>query len=198
MPVSSVAELKERIEWLERELPPNPPRFKIYDALPFAILRYDPDQEWQLRREVRHLATRLKNAGIHVEAISLAELMWAAIESSEGIEAIENLERSLGFIAAQKQINTYLGDADFSPLVDTLSDRLNALDPSKSVAFLTRAAALAPNIYPISQLLEEMQGRTRTPAILFYPGILEGANRLRFMGMPDRDSLGNYRVKIYG
>jgi hypothetical protein len=46
-----MSSLKERIEWLERELPPNPPRFRIHEDLPFAILRYDPKEEWELRRE---------------------------------------------------------------------------------------------------------------------------------------------------
>ena len=58
-----MSSLKERIEWLERELPPNPPRFKIHEDLPFAILRYDPAEEWDMRREVRLLATRLGDPG---------------------------------------------------------------------------------------------------------------------------------------
>ncbi len=90
--MSSAADLKERIDWLERELPPNPPRFKIYDALPFAILRYDSEQEWQLRREARHLATRMENRGIHVETISLAE--WIACTRSPTIRDCSKWTRS--------------------------------------------------------------------------------------------------------
>lgn len=196
--MSSASDLKGRIEWLERELPPNPPRFKIYDALPFAILRYDPEHEWQLRREARHLATRLTNKGITVVFVPLADLLWATIDSSEGLDAVVTLERSRGFAQAQSQVYTYLSDPDFHPLAQQISDRLATLDPGSTICFLTRAASLAPGIYPLSQLLEEMQGKTQVPTILFYPGILEGANRLRFMGVPSRDSLGNYRVKIYG
>src|SRR6059036_1279930 len=78
--------LKDRIEWLERELPPNAPRFKIHDDLPFAILRYDPDEEWPLRREVKLLGARLAGKGRTVVTVSLAELLWRAIDASEGLE----------------------------------------------------------------------------------------------------------------
>jgi len=194
-----MSSLKERIEWLERELPPNPPRFKIYDDLPFAILRYDPAEEWELRREVKLLATRLEKRGIRqVKIQSLAELLWQAIEQSEGIEAIIKLEREQGFDVAEEQVNTYLSDEDFSPLPRMLTERLADLDPERDMCFLMRAASLAPSIYHVSKLLHEMQGRTRVPTILLYPGFLEGSNSLRFMGLTDRESPPSYRVKIYG
>lgn len=44
--------LKERISLLEADLKASPMRISVYRDLPFAILRYEPDQEWQLRREV--------------------------------------------------------------------------------------------------------------------------------------------------
>lgn len=189
--------LKDRIEWLERELPPNTPRFKIYDDLPFAILRYDPPDEWELRREIRHLKTRLKNAGREVAEISLAELLWTAIKETEGLHAVVKLERRQGFAVAQRQVSTYLADPDFSPLAGMLAERLAGLDPGKHVAFLVRAASMGPSIYHLSQLLQEMQGRTSVPTVLFFPGILEGTNALSFMGLPEREARGSYRVKIY-
>lgn len=195
MPMSS---LKERIEWLERELPPNPPRFKIHEDLPFAILRYDPTEEWDVRREVRLLATRLEAKGRPVTVISLAELLWQAIDENEGIEAVGALERERGFEAAQEQVNTYLSDEDFTPLPRLVAERLNALDPERDLAFLVRAASLAPAVYHISKLLDELQGRTRVPTVLFYPGEPVGTNSLRFMGLTSLHSPPSYRVKIYG
>ncbi len=44
----------------------------------------------------------------------------------------------------------------------------------------------------------EPEGKTRVTTILFYPGSIDGTTGLRFMGLKDRDALGNYRVKIYG
>lgn len=193
-----MSSLRSRVDWLERELPPNPPRFRIHEDLPFAILRYDPAEEWDLRRELRHLTTRLENSGIHVATISLADLLWEAVDKNEGLETLVALERERGFRAAQEQVNTYLSDSDFSPLPDLLAERLAKLDSARSVCFLVRAAALAPSLYHVSKLLEEIQGRTSVPTILCYPGDLVGANSLRFMGLPDRDPFPNYRVKIYG
>lgn len=193
-----MSSLKQRIEWLERELPPHPPRFKIHEDLPFAILRYDPREEWEMRREVARLSTRLGHAGVEVVSISLAELLWGAIESSEGLDAVVRLERERGFATAEKQVNTYLSDHEFSPLPSLLSERLSHLDPGKNLCFLVRAASLGPSTYFLSKLLEEMQGRTRVPTILCYPGSVVGTNGLCFMNLTHRDAIGNYRVKIYG
>jgi hypothetical protein len=190
--------LNDRIEWLERELPPHTPRFKIHDDLPFAILRYDPAEEWALRREARLLKTRLDNAGHTGEIISMAALLWQAIEQSEGIRTVVALERQRGFAAAQAQVSTYLSDPDFAPLPNLLAARLAKLDPARHVALLLRAASMGPSIYFLSQLLEQMHGRTRVPTVLFFPGLLEGTNSLSFMGLPEREAHGNYRVKIYG
>jgi len=190
--------LKECIDLLEQDLLAKPPRVSMYRDLPFAILRYDPHEEWEVRREARHLATRLGNQGWKVVTVSLGALLWEAINATEGIQAIVDLEQSRGFEAAQEQVTTYLSDSDFRPLADLIAERLTPLDPKRHVAFLLRAAAMAPSIYHMSRLLDEMQGRTEVTTILFYPGSLEGTTGLRFMDLPDREATGNYRVKIYG
>ena len=198
--------LKERVEWLESELPPNPARFQVHSALPFAILCYDPDEEWELRRQATLLASRLQNRGRSVVTVSLAEILWQAIDEAEpdGRERIFAKERAEGFAAAQAQVTRYLSDDPRAPshrgflfLPDLLVRRLAALDPSRHIAFLTRAAALAPHIYQVSQLLDQMQGRAVVPTVLFYPGHKEGANDLVFMNLPGRDAHGTYRVRIY-
>lgn len=193
-----MSSLKNRIELLENDLKADPPRISVYHDLPFAILRYDPAEEWELRRQVRLLATRLEKAGKKAHCIPLSELLWKAIEDSEGIQAIVDLEKDRGFLAAQEQITTYLSDRDWCPLAGLLAARLNGLDSRTDVIFLTRAAAMAPGIYHMSKLLDQMQGKTDVMTILFYPGSIEGTTGLRFMALKDRDALGNYRVKIYG
>ncbi len=190
--------LKERIELLEKDLTSEPIRISVYHDLPFAILRYDPDEEWALRREARLLATRLGECGKDAHIISLAELLWQAINETEGIDAIVEMEEEWGFEATQEQVTTYLSDPDWRPLPDLLAEKTAGLNPQKDVIFLTKVAAMAPAIYQMSKLLDEMHGRTLVPIILFYPGTLEGATGLRFMGLKDREALGNYRVKIYG
>jgi hypothetical protein len=193
-----MSSLKERIELLENDLKAVPQRISVYHDLPFAILRYDPHDEWPLRREARLLATRLQETGREVHTISMSELLWEAIEKSEGLEPVVELERDRGYLEAQEQVTTYLSDRDWCPLADLLIERLEKHDPEKSIAFLTRVAAMAPGIYHMSKLLDQMQGKTRMTTILFYPGSIEGTTGLRFMDLKDREALGNYRVKIYG
>ena len=192
-----MSSLTGRIELLESDLRAVPPRIAVYSDLPFAILRYDPADEWELRREVKLLATRLEGTGKAVHILPMSEFLWRAIDESEGMEEVVALERSMGFRAAQTQVTTYLADVDWCPLWKVLSDQLSGMDPAKNVVFLTRAAAMAPALYHMSSLLDEMKGKTRVPTILFYPGSIEGTTGLRFMNLKDRDALGNYRVKIY-
>lgn len=198
-----MSSLTERIELLESDLKAVPPKVAVYSDLPFAILRYDPSDEWTLRREAKLLATRLEGAGKSVHVLPMSDFLWRAIDDSEGMDDGEGmkevvaLERGLGYRAAQKQVTDYLADVDWCPLWKLLSDRLYGLDPAKNVVFLIRAAAMAPAIYHMSSLLDEMKGKTRVPTILFYPGSIEGTTGLRFMNLKDRDALGNYRVKIY-
>lgn len=193
-----MSSLADRIKPLEADLTAVPSRVSVYHDLPFAVFRYDPAAEWELRRQARLLATRLGEAGRRVTFVSMADLMWEAVARTEGLEAVVGLERKRGFEAAQEQITVYLSDHDWRPLPDLLLERLKPLDPKTDVAFLTRAAAMAPAVYHMSRLLDEMQGRTRVTTILFYPGSLEGTTGLRYMDLKDREALGNYRVKIYG
>jgi hypothetical protein len=161
-------------------------------------VRYDPTDEWGLRREVKLLATRLEAIGNSVHEIHMSELLWQAIDETEGLDEIIGLEKSRNYLAAQDQVTTYLTDRDWRPLAGLLAERLAELDPSKDIVFLMRVAAMAPGIYHMSKLLDQMQGKTRVTTILFYPGSIEGTTGLRFMNLKDRDALGNYRVKIYG
>src|SRR4030067_1631040 len=135
-----MSSLKHRIELLETDLRANPPRISVYHDLPFAILRYDPEEEWELRRQVRLLAIRLTKSGRHVHSISMAEFLWQAIEDCEGISEVVVLERSRGYLAAQEQITTYLSDRDWSPLAGLLSTRLHELKAQTNMVYSTRGA----------------------------------------------------------
>lgn len=192
-----VSSLKERIERLERDLLAKPPRISAYQDLPFAILRYDPAEEWELRRQLTLLISRLGNQGREGVRISLADLLWTALEAAEGVATLARMERERGYERAQRQATVYLTDPDWSPLPDLVAAQLATLDPARHIAFLWRAAALAPAIYHLSKLLDEMQGRTAITTILLYPGDLSDSNTLRFMNLRALEAAGNYRVKIY-
>lgn len=190
--------LPERFDLLERDLLASPMRISAHTDLPFAILRYEPEKEWEMRREARSLTIKLEQAGRQARRISLAELLWQAIDETEGFDAVVDVERMRGFLYAQDAVTTVLSEPELRPLPETLAERMASFDPQRDVVFLMRTAAMAPNIYQMSRLLDEMQAKTRTPAILFYPGTLEGVVGLRFMGLQNREALGNYRVKVYG
>jgi hypothetical protein len=193
-----MSSLKERVKTLEADLKASPMRHYIYHDLPFAIFCYPPDQEWAMRGEIERLKTRLENdTERSVVTISLAELLWQAIDESEGIEEVVALERQSGFDAAQLQIQDYLSDPDWRPLPDLLGQRLEELDSERHIAFIIRTGALAPNIYRVSKLLDEMKGRTRVPCVLFMPATTEGRSSLRFMGIAENEGRGSYHTKVY-
>src|SRR5437868_1338091 len=115
-----MSSLKNRIELLETDLKAVPPRISVYHDLPFAILRYDPAEEWELRREINWLATRLGNVGKEAYFIPVSDFLWKAIDETEGMEAVVGLEKDEGYLRAQQQVTTYLSDRDFRPLATML------------------------------------------------------------------------------
>lgn len=199
-----MSSLKDSLAPLESDLKAVPPRISVYHDLPFAILRYNPTDEWELRRELKLLATRLEGVGKTVHTVPMSELLWTALEKvsqkddDEGFEAVVALEKDRGYVEAQKQVTTYLSSKIWVPLWDLLADRLASVNPETAVVFLTRVAAMSPGIFHMSMLLDKMHGKTKATTILFYPGSIEGTTGLRFMDLKDREALGNYRVKIYG
>jgi hypothetical protein len=62
-----VLSLKERFDLLERDLIAKPPRITVHQGLPFAVLRYEPDAEWETRRRARLLVAELNSSEIEVE-----------------------------------------------------------------------------------------------------------------------------------
>ena len=193
--------LSDRIRLLEADLIAIPPSFIMARELPFAIFRYDPlvpeENEWLVRGEVQKLAIRIENkTGRKVSLVSLAGLFWKSIRESEALEVLIALEREHGFEAAQRQVNQYLSDPDFRPLCPILMDTASGLK-DESLMFLIRASVFAPGAYRVSSLLEQLGGKLRIPAVLFYPG--KWNHTLNYMGLRSEDqALGSYRVKIYG
>ena len=54
-------------------------------------------------------------------------------------------------------------------------------DAHRDIVFIVRAGALFP-YYRTSSLLEQLKGKVHVPAILFYPGELDGASGVAFYG----------------
>src|SRR6476660_8628255 len=141
--------LKDSIAPLESDLKAVPPRISVYHDLPFAIMRYNPTDEWELRREIKLLATRLEAVGKTVHLVPMSELLWTALKKvsqkdhDEGFEAVVALEENRGYVEAQQQVTTYLSTKVWVPLWDLLVERLASIIPESSVVFLTRVAAMS-------------------------------------------------------
>jgi hypothetical protein len=185
--------LKERIRMLEDDLTAPDLRISSYHDMPFAIVQYDPVEELDVRTEVGLLATRLRrHHGKDVVEISLADLMFEAIEKEVGLDNLFDGEVSEGLERTVETVHNIL--ADLQPLDRAIADKLWHKDPAITVAILTRADVLFP-AFRTSALLENMRGQIHVPTILLYPGVLEGTVGLRFMGVCEADH--NYRPKIY-
>lgn len=164
-----------------------------YHDMPCAIFRYPAEEELRMRKEIRLLGTRLEQAGKRVAEISLAGRLQAAVLAETDLKALSEAERSLGTKAAVETVHEILHQ--YRPLVDLVAERLPSdPDPLCDIVFLTRAASLFP-FYRTSSLLEQLKGRVNVPTILFFPGDLDGAAGLRFMGLLDADH--NYRPMIF-
>lgn len=196
--MSSSKELKERVIRLESDLQAQPMRHYVYSDLPFAVFCYPPDKEWVMRKEMYRLKTRLENdTELRITFVSLADLLWQAVDESEGMGALGQKEHEDGFDAAQLQAYEYLSDPDWRPLPDLLAEKLKDLDPNKDLVFIWRASALAPDIYRVSTLLDQMKGRTRVPCVLFMPATTDDSEGLRFMGLTVQERRGSYHTKVY-
>lgn len=189
-------DLNDRLTILEAILrAPDPrPTISAYHDMPYAIFRYDPADEFALRQEIALLRTRLEQTGKRVIVISLAECMQAALEAEGlGPQALADAERSVGLETAIETVHEVL--SQYQPLDRLVADRIpEDADPLRDVVLLVRAGALFPS-YRTSSLLEQLKGQVLVPAVLFYPGVLDGAAGLRFMGVLDAEH--NYRPRIF-
>ena len=193
-----MSSLKERVEKLEYDLMHRPLRHYIYSDLPFAVFCYAPEDEWEMRGEMQRMKTRLeKKTDRHIQFISLADLLWQSIDESEGMQTLIDMEIRQGFEAAQRQAYDYLSDPDWRPLPDLLEEKLKGLDAEHDLVFIERAGALAPDIYRVSTLLDQMKGRTRVPCVLFMPASSDDSEGLRFMGLSVQERRGSYHTKVY-
>jgi len=185
--------LRESLELVLREADPRP-RISAYNDMPYAIFRYPAEDEFELRAEVALLKTRLEQAGKKITTISLAECMTVALEA-EGMttESLVEVENNVGLNATIETIHEVL--SSYQPLDELVASRLpENPDPLKDIVLITRAGALFP-VYRTSSLLEQIKGKVHIPSVLFYPGELEGAAGLRFMGVLNAEHY--YRPKIF-
>lgn len=180
---------------LEPILEMREPREKLsaYHDMPYALFQYDPADEFELRKQVTLLETRLTQKGKRVFRISLAECLDEAMKSQNPLDAWFTAEREQGVETVVETVHAVL--AEYAPLVELVVKRMPPdLEAARDVVFILRTGALFP-AYRTFSLLEQLKGRVAAPTILFYPGTRDGAAGLRFMGVLEPEH--NYRPKIF-
>jgi hypothetical protein len=187
--------LKRLREDLEPVLALADPRAKLsaYHDMPYAIFHYSPEEEFELRKQITLLETRLTQRGKHVSRISLAQCLDEAMRSQRPFEDWFSAEREQGMDTIVETVHSVL--SEYAPLVDLVAAQMpDDPDPLRDIVFILRTGALFP-VYRTFSLLEQLKGRVTVPTVLFYPGDLDGAAGLRFMGVLDAEH--NYRPKIF-
>ena len=166
-------------------------RISAYHDMPYALFRYDPEEEFDLRQQVTLLETRLTQKGKRVTRISLAECLDEAMRAERSLDQWFAAEREQGVETVVDTVHWILS----TTLVDLVADKMpSSPDPQQDIVFIVRTGALFP-VYRTFSLLEQLKGRVLVPTVLFYPGDLDGAAGLRFMGVLDAEH--NYRPKIF-
>lgn len=185
------------------------PRISTMRSYRFAIVTYQPDDEWELRAQIRELSDELTSIGWVVHSISLHRLMLQRLLREYGEDILERfieMEKKLAQIApdrAAKFLRDKVIQAIEGPdgLARDISEEINELvddDPGRAdqmVVFLGHTGALYP-FMRTSALLKHLDGHTQNvPVILLYPGDKDSDGGLSFMGElePHKD----YRPRIY-
>jgi len=175
----------------------------------FAILPYDPDAEFELRRAIQRLCEELRDAGWNTGEIALQSLLIARLRAQgpEFIETMIQREKRLakatdpwrGLRTLKERVVSIVEGPD-GLAKDVVAEVHRILEEhpdrtDRTVIFLGRAGSLYP-FFRTSALLKHVAGHTNNvPVVLLYPGKVVGETGLSFMGLlpADRD----YRPRIY-
>jgi hypothetical protein len=184
------------------------PRISTMRNYRFAIVQYEPKDEFRLRREIRKLHSDLISNGWMVLSISLQKLLLDRVRA-QGEEFVQHLierekrtaKRSIarGLQDLQSRLAPLIEGpegiaADCSRIICEYADK-NPDKLDRTLAVIGRAGALYP-FFRSSALLRHLDGRTRNvPVVLLYPGERRGEKGLSFMGVVEPDS--DYRPRIY-
>lgn len=184
------------------------PRISTMRNYRFAIVQYDPKEEFKLRGEVQRLSADLVAGGWVVLSLDLSALLLERVraQGDDWMAKVVAMEQRMASIAPARGLN-YLKSklapliegeagiaADCSRAIGAYADKYpDKVD--RTLALIGRAGALHP-FFRSSALLRHLDGRTRNvPVVLLYPGERRGPTGLSFMGLLDPDN--DYRPRIY-
>ena len=169
-----------------------------YTDMPFGIFLYPPEDEWEIRAELRNLTIRLENTGKSVQRLSMAALLEQAIQAAGlSMEEIAEAESTLGPVMVRDTLRDLLSgkSAGSVPLDELVAKAVDSSKPTSGhIVFLERVGVLF-DLHRPSALLENLHHKVSHPVVLFYPGQRDGPAGLRFMDELDADH--NYRPKLF-
>ncbi len=179
----------------------------------FAIVPYDPNQEFTVRGHVSRLSAELRDAGWSTATIALHTLLLERLRGlgEDYLQSLITREKRLAKKSPERALN-HLTERIVQEIegpdglaLDVVREIQRLMDENpdnreRTVVFIARAGALYP-FFRTSALLKHVADHTQNlPVVLLYPGTVIGeAGRgdvgLSFMGkLPaDRD----YRPRIY-
>src|SRR6187200_259559 len=101
------------------ELPDPRALISAYHDMPYALFRYDPEEEFELRKQATLLETRLSQKGKRIKRISLAQCLDEAMRSQRPLDEWFTAEREQGVETIVETVHSVL--SEYAPLVDLVS-----------------------------------------------------------------------------
>jgi hypothetical protein len=213
LPLFERTPLDEAFAALRRDLVADEgPRISTMRNYRFAIVQYDPNLEFKLRRLTQQLYNDLVAHGWVVVTIDLQRVLLDRVraQGDEWASRVIEMERRLSMNAPGPGTDRALNylKSKLEPLIEgpegiaaDVATRINAFTEAhpdkaeRTLALVGRAGALYP-FFRSSALLKHLDGRTgHVPVVLLYPGERRGPTGLSFMGVLDPDN--DYRPRIY-
>lgn len=203
-------QVHEAIAALRRDLidPEDGPQISTMRNYRFAIVQYDPKDEFPMRAEVQKLIAELVTKGWYVLSIDLQKLLLERIRAQgddwlsrvidmEKRTAERELDRGLNYLKS-KLMPLVEGPKGLAGDCKRLIKNFIAEHPDeadRTLVLIGRAGGLYP-FFRSSALLRHLDGQTgNVPVVLLYPGSKQGPTSLSFMGLLAPDS--DYRPRIY-
>ncbi|NJM99849.1 MAG: DUF1788 domain-containing protein [Phormidesmis sp. RL_2_1] len=174
----------------------------------FAILTYDPEDEYKLRQRIHNLSDELTEKGWNVLSISLQKLLLDRLKAEDPrvLESIIRMEHRLyekdperSLTHLKNKLTRYVEGTD--GIARDVIERIGRFadehpdETNRTLFFLGRTGALYP-FFRSSALLKHIDGKTRNlPVVVLYPGERKDRQALSFMKelSTDRD----YRPRVY-
>jgi hypothetical protein len=206
LPLLNQSDLQVAFAALRNDLiHPDGPRISTMRNYRFAILPYEPKDEFRLRHEAQRLSNELVAHGWVVISISLQKLVLDRVRAQgpQFVSSVVAMEKRVGQERGLKYLKEKLeplvegpnGIAGDCSRIITEYAQKHPDKADRMLALIGRAGALYP-FFRSSALLKHLDGKTSgVPVVLLYPGQRRGPSALSFMGVLEPDS--DYRPRIY-